>query len=594
MKYLKFKTQPANNKLYLLVCFTICILFLISQIIRFKAIEHRAFMMDELVDTQISVCVSKGYKLYSNIDDGPYLIRTPLLTYIISLMVDPSQDSFGTSTSARKIMWLFSIPIILFTYIASIRFKDHFYGIITVLLLCCFTTFLERSFRIRTDLLSTLFSMPALVVLSGSFISGPLLIISGFFLGLAFLTTQKAIYFIVSFYATIIISRIYLTGINMAGLKKLVVECSAILTGLIIPISILILYIFSSGTTNNFFKQCFFHAMQAGLIEKTYSYTWNYLAQSLQNDIFFWVLGIAGIFVLLFETLELIKNKALISSCKIKTDRNIISMGVWSITILFFIIHHEIKFPYVFINIAPTLSICGSLILVQLLQPGHLNAPKKEIKFKLCGFSIVFFLLLTSVKWHHSALQQSSILQSQKAVMTRLDNITKNNDAVFDGIGIAVTRKKATPYSFTARWYNERRADPEFNIIETIKRTQPKALINNYRLNRLQKNEIQFLENHFVHDWANIHVVGKKITHIGPKKTKLIINLLASTRYAIVSELRKNITLNGNIPKPVMFLPAGNHEIVIKGKSQDILLKYSPAVSKSLPAQIPFNLFPSY
>jgi len=179
--------------------------------------------------------------------------------------------------------------------------------------------------------------------------------------------------------------------------------------------------------------------------------------------------------------------------------------------------------------------------------------------------------------------------------MNRVDSITSQEDAVFDGIGIAVTRKKATPYSMTKRWSDERKAGANYNIIKSLKKTQPKVLIWNYRMKHLRKDERVFIDSHFVLDWANVYVVGTTIFHDGPNPTKKTINLLSSSEYAILATDRQKIRIDGNIPGPVEFLTAGDHEVVIDGEGQKLQLKYFPAV-KILPPppQKRFNLFPLY
>lgn len=592
LKNLKFHTQIIDNKYYISIFIFICCFFLASQIIRYKIIERKAFVMDELVDTQIGVSVSKGYKLYSNIEDGPYLIRTPLLTYIIGLAVDPLQGSYKTAIVVRKMMWAFSLLVFLFTYLAARRFKGKFQGILSIMLLCCFTTFLERSFRIRADLLSTLFSMPALVVLCGTFITLPQLTIAGFFLGLAFLTTQKAIYFILSFYAALVLSRVYISGINIHCFKKMITECFSVFFGLVLPM--LFFLFFNIEVVDNFLEQCFTHAVHAGLIENIYSYTWKYLVQSFQRDPLFWLLGLAGITVILFESMKSKKHVLFLSGDGIYSGRRDVAVGIWSLSLLSLLFAHKIKFPYLFINLAPTLSVSGSLILAFFLKSSPLGEINKRWRFKFYGFGILIIILFFSIHWHYKSLQKSEILKHQQAIMDRVDQITKIDDSVFDGVGIAVTRKKATPYSITARWYNERNAGAEFNIVDTIKRTQPKALIKNYRFKRLQSDEIDFINNYFVHDWSNIFVVGKKIKHNGKGETKIVVNILASTDYTVFSSFKENILIDGSIPEPVVFLSSGDHKIVIKGHAQVLLLKYFAAANMPLAFQNPLKLFPSY
>ena len=69
-------------------------------------------------------------------------------------------------------------------------------AVLALLLLCGFTTFLDRSIRLRADLVSTLFSLPGHWAVVYPSLHPLFLGIAGFFLGLSVLTTQKALYFV--------------------------------------------------------------------------------------------------------------------------------------------------------------------------------------------------------------------------------------------------------------------------------------------------------------------------------------------------------------------------------------------------------------
>ena len=114
-------------------------------------------------------------------------------------------------------------------------------------------------------------------------------------------------------------------------------------------------------------------------------------------------------------------------------------------------------------------------------------------------------------------------------------------------------------------------------------------------MKRLRKDEKAFLDTHFVHDWANVYVVGTTVFHNGPEPTREKINLLSSAKYAILAKDRRRIRVDGKILGPVEFLTAGDHEVVIDGEGQKVQLKYFTAVKIPPPPQRKiFNLFPSY
>jgi hypothetical protein len=257
------------------------------------------------------------------------------------------------------------------------------------------------------------------------------------------------------------------------------------------------------------------------------------------------------------------------------------------------ILQHTTKFPYLYLNIAPSLAICASFPLTRIII--YISS-KRQLNWAHIVISCLsIYLLIILPLFHHKKNLKYGLIKAQSAIMDRVDNITNSEDAVFDGIGIAVTRKKATPYSITERWSDERKAGANYDIIESLKKSQPKVLIWNYRMNRLRDDEKVFLDTHFVPDWANVNVVGATVFHKGPTDTRKTINLLSSSEYGILAKDRHRVRVDGKIIGPVEYLTSGDHEIIVEGESQMVQLKYFPAV-KILPPppKKKFQLFPSY
>jgi hypothetical protein len=581
--------QNNNPKYHQWIVFGIICLCLISLHSRWIMTERLPFLMDELVDTQIAYQVGKGSKIYSELEWK----RTPLMTYFISTITKSKKNSFSAAILARKLMWFGTVIIFFLTYFIARKVQGSLIAILALLLLFGFTTFLDRSIRIRADLVSTLFSLPALLVLVCHGLHPLFLGLAGFFLGLAVLTTQKAVYFVVAFGVALVGKQIILFGLNVQSMRKIGMNSLIATAGFALPIISFLALILFSGRMEQFLAQCFFHAAKAGLISDTYSYTTGYLWQTVLRNPTVWCLGLAGIFILLFEGIKNKGNPSL-EEKKTETIGPGIALSLWTLSMLVLILQHTVKFPYLYLNIAPSLAICASLPLGRIIF--FIITQKRRLNWTHIVSAVLgLFLLLILPFFHHKKNLNIDLIKAQSAIMNRVDSITSQEDAVFDGIGIAVTRKKATPYSMTKRWSDERKAGANYNIIKSLKKTQPKVLIWNYRMKHLRKDERVFIDSHFVLDWANVYVVGTTIFQDGPNPTKKTINLLSSSEYAILATDRQKIRIDGNIPGPVEFLTAGDHEVVIDGEGQKLQLKYFPAV-KILPPppQKRFNLFPSY
>lgn len=551
--------------------------------------ERLPFIMDELADTQIGCQVGRGVKMYSEIEWE----RTPLMTYLISAITKSAENSFSTAILVRRLMWFGTVIIFFLTYFIARNIHGPRSAVFALLLLCGFTTFLDRSIRIRADLVSTVFSLPALWILVSTSLHPIFLGIAGFFLGLAVLTTQKAIYFVAAFAVALVGRQIILSGLNAQSLKKILLDGIIAIAGFAVPTIPFLIWMHVSGRMEQFLDQCFFHAARAGLISDTYRNTWNFLWQTTLRNPAIWCLGLMGIFILLFEGIKDKRNPLLVEN-KTAIISPGIALSLWTFTMFILTIQHTVKFPYLFLNIAPSLAICGSIPLSRIIF--FFMIPRPRLNWTRIVFALLSsFILFIEPSLHHKRRLKTDLIQVQSAIMNRVDSITNPEDAVFDGIGIAVTRKKATPYSMTARWGDERKAGANYDIIGPLKNSQPKVLIWNYRMNHLRKDEQAFLDTHFVLDWANVYVVGTSVFHRGPETTIETINLLSSAKYAILAEDRHRIRIDGKILGSVEFLTAGDHKVIIDGESQKLQLKYFPALRiPPPPPQEKFQLFPSY
>jgi hypothetical protein len=583
---------PSINLRYFqfVILFIICLCF-ISLISRLYMTERIPFIMDELVDTQIACQMAKGSNLYSDY----FWPRTPLMNFLIGVYVGSGNDSFYTAVSARKLMWFGTVLIFILVYLITRRLHSYKIAIFSVLLLCSYTTFLDHSICIRADAVSTLLSLPALLVLVSPNLSTILMGVAGFFLGLSFLTTQKALYFIIAFAVAFIGRETLIRGINIQSLNTIVLKGIYSTLGFLLPISYFIIWLYLTNQLAPFFKSGLINAAHSGLINDTYKESTKiFLGLTIIRNPAFWFLGIWGLILhMLWGIRKKYDNSTQID---IQRSGSFVALSLWTFILLVLVLNHNIKFPYVFLNVAPCLAVCATLPLYYLFKTTQLKKNNKSLYFlNLIFMSILFYyIIIPPVLRHYNNLYPKNLTRIQKAVMDRVDSITKPDDAVLDGVGMAVTRKVAIPYSLTARWYNERKAGAHYDIISYVIASQPKILIKNYRFKLLSRDEQVFLNNHFLWDWANVFVVGVSILHDGSGVTEKKFNLLASCEYGVLAEDRGDIEIDGNIPGRWIYLTAGEHEIIIKGERQTVQLKYLPALKKPLPLMKPFELFPSY
>ena len=565
-------------------------LCLISLVARFYMTEKLPFVMDELVDTQIACQLEKGSDLYKD-----YVwVRTPLLNYLIASTVGNGNNSFYTAVSARKVMWLLSLIIFILTFSISRQLHNLPIAITSVAFLASYTTFLDRSIRIRADLLSTLLSLPALWVLLSKKPSNYLFGLAGMFLGIATLSTQKAIYFVIAFGIALLGRELTLYGLNKRFLSEFLKKTILSSLGFFIPIIIFIIWLNVTDQFHQFVYDGIKHAGNAGLFNNTYKEaTKVYLKQTIIRNPGIWFFSIVGMILYVLNGIR--KNDQNINIVEYDKKHSYIALSLWMLSLMILVFNHKVKFPYVFLNLSPSLAICAAFCFVYFMTNiGGVKLKNTSLFYYAVLFLSSLVVIIPAINRHYENLKDNALIVAQRAIMHRVDDLTALDDYVFDGIGMAVTRRKATPYSMTARWFNERKRRLEYDIIKWLKTNKPIVMILNYRIKYLDLNEKTFISDNYLRDWANVFVVGKRISHMGDDITQKNIDVLAPAVYAIIADYRENVLIDGKTPESTMILNAGSHEVIIRGAKQEIIIKLNSAVKNPLPFQKPFRLYPSY
>jgi len=513
---------------------------------------------------------------------------------MIGLFTDSSEGSFATAVTARQLMWAAMILIALCTYLIAYNVLGARIAPLSLVLLFSFSSFLDRSFRIRADVISTLMSLPALFLVTASVLTPLRLAFAGFFLGMALLTTQKALYFVIAFAVALIGRHIRRYGFQLFMLRRILVDGLISAGGFLVPVGAIVAWAKLSGCLEEFIQQCVYWALDVGFVNEAYTSTIKYLWQSLERNPVFWLLAMIGIIALLLESLR----RAAPQEKEICNTANTVApgmaLGLWSLTLVLLYWQHKTKFPYIFVNVAPCLAICGALPLGRIWL-GTILPPRfpdwKHLTL-LAGF--MYFFMYTPYLHHERNLKEGRIGR-QADVMNRVDSITDPEDKVFDGVGVVVSRGKATPYSITSRWVMERRAGAKYNVIDWLRKSEPKVMLKSYRIKRLSSKERRFIKSRFVKDWDIVYVVGSSVSHKGNAPTAKKIELLATTDYAIIASDRNNVRIDGKVPREIEHLSAGYHRVVIEGNAQTVVIKYAQAHKMSKPRTInKFRFFPSY
>lgn len=414
--------------------FIVC-LCVFSFAARWEMTKIRPLQVDEIYDMQTACQFSKGENIYN---DNGYYFRTPFIAHFGSMFCN-GNDSLVPVMKTRKFMWVFSLALLVLVYLIAQRVYGSGIAIFAPLILCSFTTFMDHSLYVRPDLLGTFLCSGALFLVTYN--SRCLYMLAGTLLGLAAMTTQKSLYPILAFIISLVVRHV-LASEGFKELKKAIIRSfSYSLFGFLLLLTIYIGIMFSNENMPQFFHQTILDAADAGLFSHVYDWTWPFLILTIQRNPAVWGLGLSGMvwaLIIAFqakkEPYENRKKYALLAM-----------IGVWGIIQFAFTLKHNVKFPYYFINISPILSICAAgpiacifhTIFSTVFRPIPLGLGLRGMFIVMATFGLLKF----PYERHFHNLTAGNLLQ-QQAVISRLDLITDTSDAIFDGMGLAATRKR--------------------------------------------------------------------------------------------------------------------------------------------------------
>jgi hypothetical protein len=584
--WVKRLTTPTLKIALPLLTSAVCIAALFAP---FVLRHHAPFIMDELVDMQLAVQIDRGVKIYS---EQPFE-RTPLMTYLLAWAHDPATSSFQSAVNGRFLASLATQLTALGILATAVRVLSWRFALLAVLLAVTFTDFLDQSFRIRADVFSTMFALPAFYIVCSPRLGRVNVMLAGLALGLALVTTQKAIYFAVAFGLAVAARCLFdLRALPIvARVRSLASLGAGTALGAALPLASLFVWAATTDRWQGFVENCLLHGAKVGLIADSYSFTTQYVWQSLDRNPVFWALGLLGLVGMLWWSIRKGPAEGATEQTESRRSQQI-GLGVWTAVLLLMFWQHTAKFPYIFVNLTPCLAVCGAWALAQFRQVVWRDRWPELLAITCCGGLVAAMLHI----WpHYQRNRNNTLIVQQWAVMERVDAITAPDDAVFDGIGMATTRVHAVPYSLTKRFFDERRAGANYPIIPFLVERQPKVAIENYRWGWLSADEKAYLATHFVQDWSNVWVAGARIVHPGPEKSEHTIHLAATTEYTVLVERPTPVTIDGRRVGAKVQLSVGMHTVSVEGEAQQVVLKYARAVdTPTLAPTSARNLYPSY
>jgi hypothetical protein len=360
--------------------------------------------------------------------------------------------------------------------------EDRLRSLLIVLLLLCFSTFIERIFRLRSEPLALFFGAAALLTMvRGEPDAWRRLLTAGVLSGLAFLSTQKSVYFNVSLGLALltdaVAARHYLGGIRRGSL---------LVAGWSIPV-LLYCIVFGSGNPMSVVMNLVTGPLEVATVGHTYySNLHHFVYQTLLRNAPLYLSCALGVAIALrgFRSLPAPRRIAL----------------VFTVVIATLIFAHNQPWPYVFIMAIPFLALWG-LGGYDVLSPRLSKGGRAGL-----------LVLIVAVSLWRSFIYLEHDNREQLAVVATADGLLAEDDTYFDGSGM-LPNHEDSPYIWLdapgVRLARTEGTDSE--LYQGLTDAPPNLVIRSYRTEALRSVLEPFLESRYLAIAPNIMLPGRTL-----------------------------------------------------------------------------------
>lgn len=414
-----------------------------------------------------------------------------------------------------------------------------------VLVLLCFSNFMERIFRTIAEPLALFFAVAALlVVLRGAADRPRTLVLAGLLSGLSFLATQKAVYFNVALGLALLAdaaaARRYLAGVQrgvwlvLGWVAAVAAYCFAF--GGLDPLPVARSIVFGPVEV----------ASRGGV---EYGGLRGYVLQTLIRNPILYLFCATGMLLGLaqFRSLNAANRVAL----------------AFSLVITALVFAHDQPWPYVFLMALPFMAL-WSLGLLDRLSA---NSSSQRLAAVALATAVAISFV-SNVRY----LRYDNIAQLD--LVTRAEALIAPNDIYFDGVGMLPNRMEPTSL-WLDRFYVLRtlREGERSEAFRALTQTPPKMILWSYRMNDIAPVVGPLIRDRYVQVAPNIRLAGRRL-HVG---RTVRFDVPIAGRYKLYSDtgepLAGQIEIDGHLRTSHFDLPAGPTAVTLRaGPASGFLL----------------------
>ena len=361
--------------------------------------------------------------------------------------------------------------------------EDRVRALAIVLVLLAFSNFMERIFRTIAEPLALFFAAAALlVVLRGQADKARPVMAAGILGGLAFLATQKSVYFNVAL-GLALVGDVALAGRWFAG----IVRGARLVLGWLIPIAG---YCLLFGGTDPL-------AVAANLLSgplevattgaDAYRGLRHYVAQTLSRNAILYGFCFAGM------ALELLRIGRL-------GERRRIAL-IFSVVVTVLVFTHDQPWPYVFVMALPFLALWSLTMFDELAARPRV----RRVAWAVLGIAIAASFVKNALYLRHDNADQL-------ALVARAEALIAPGEEYFDGVGMLPNRPEPTTlWLDRSRVLDTLREGQASEAYRVLAGSPPKMILWSYRMDSIDPVVAPLVRDSYVAVAPNIRMAGRRL-----------------------------------------------------------------------------------
>ncbi|MEB4677473.1 hypothetical protein MXL54_22200 [Enterobacteriaceae bacterium G50] len=416
-----------------------------------------------------------------------------------------------------------------------------------VLVLLCFTNFMERIFRTRSEPLALFFALTAiLVILRGHALTARKIFIAGILSGLAFLVTQKSAYFNLALGLGLVIEAMLRKDIFTAIVRGFYLTAGWLLS------AIAYCFIFGGSDPLHIAQSLIFGPIDVAVYGSDAYYGIRvYVLQTLLDNTFLYLLCFSGMVIAL-------------KRWKVSNEKTRIAL-IFSFVITTLVFTHNQPWPYVFIMALPFIS------LWSLAPLDYLFVHNRMPILKLFFLTVTTLTILSSYFINISYLKIDNVQQLE--LVSRAEALLKPGEKYFDGIGMLPNRLEPTTLWLDAIYVLKTiREGKKSEAWQVFTQSPPKMIIWTNRMTGIHPFIAKAIDNSYVKVAPNIRLAGR-LLHIGQQEE---FKVPLAGRYQLYSEtgaaVSAHVKVEGITITPPITLSADRKMITLLDGPEKALL----------------------